>query len=102
MTIDVFASPQSRKSDRRVHVIWHGHVDRVNLIALFLQEVSPVLIATCAREAGGRLGHARGVDVADRCDINVGVGSGVGQVAPALAVDADGGVVELAVRGGIG
>ena len=97
LTIDVFTSSQRRQRDRRVHVVWDGHIDRIDLVALFFQELSPVLVAACLGKLLGRFGHSRRIDIADSYDLNVRVRAKALEIAPSHSVCSDTGMVQLAI-----
>ena len=81
--------------------MWSGTVTLTESILSpsFVQKLTPVLVAAGIGECGGGFLHPGGIDIADGGDVDLGVGREVHEIAPALAIDADGGVAELLVRG---
>ena len=93
----MFAAPDRRVGDREVHVIGHGDVHRVDLVALFFKQLAPIRIQPGVRYKLGRRFQMPRVQVAQRDDLGPFVLLKVLQVVAAHPRDADAGVAQLAV-----
>lgn len=95
LPVDVLPALERREHDGCVHVIGDRDVDGVEVV-LVIHQLAPVAVEARVRVLfGGLREHAR-VDVAERDDVDVGVGRDVREVVLAHAAAPDGGVAQAA------
>ena len=93
LAIRVFAMLDSAPGNGEMHMVGHGHIDRIEALAFLTKQLAKIGIEASLRSELGGGFEMLGINIAERNNLNTFVVEEIVEIIPAHAADTDASVV---------